>query len=301
MKVTVLGGGDSTERAVSLRSAKAVADALISAGFDIQNLDPIESGALDQIDKNSIIFPILHGTNGEDGAIQSELEKRGLPYLGTMSAASKQCFDKWETRKKLVPKGILFADAQLITVDNYQGHALTNRPHVLKVHEGGSSIGTLIVRNPNKIAADEVDDVFFLDSLAVIEELIEGTEITVPVLDDTALPVIEIRPPKGDEFDYEHKYNGETVELCPPESVSTDIQIAAQKIAENAHRIMNCRHLSRSDFIVRPSGEIVMLEINTMPGMTDQSLYPKSALVAGITFPDLMNRFIAMIKRDYEL
>lgn len=299
MNIVVLGGGDSTERAVSLRSARAVSDALKTAGFEVIQLDPIDPGVLDTIEAGSIIFPILHGTNGEDGAIQSELEKRGLPFLGTASQASKNCFNKWETRTMLSEADILFAKADMITIDHYSEHPLSTHPHVLKVHEGGSSIGTLIVREPNKVQAQEVEDVFFLDSLALIEELVEGIEITVPVLDGKALPVIEIRPPEGDEFDYENKYNGETQEICPPEKITDEQQAQARTIAEKAHSVMGCRHLSRSDFMVRPNGEIVMLEINTMPGMTDQSLFPKSARTAGMEFPELMKLFVEMVKRDY--
>nr|MBA3758890.1 hypothetical protein [Candidatus Saccharibacteria bacterium] len=173
MKIVVLGGGDSTERAVSLRSAKAVSDALIVAGFSVSNLDPIDFSVLDSISSRDIVFPILHGTNGEDGIIQTELEKRQLAYLGTQSEASKYCFNKWEARKRLDQIGITFAAGELITVDHYAQHPISKKPHVLKVHEGGSSIGTLIVRNPEKVNAREVDDVFFLDSLALIEELIE--------------------------------------------------------------------------------------------------------------------------------
>lgn len=140
-----------------------------------------------------------------------------------------------------------------------------------------------------------------MDPTAVIEELIEGVEITVPVLDNKALPVIEIKPPPGDEFDYDNKYNGETEEICPPVSVSKELQRVAQDYAEKAHAMLGCRHLSRSDFIVASDGRVVMLELNTMPGMTDQSLYPKSAKVAGIDFPELMKKFASLVKRDFKI
>lgn len=303
MKVLVLGGGDSPERDVSLRSAKAVADAAREAGFDVEEYDPVQGlSYFDKVQKDTIVLPILHGINGEDGVIQSELEARGLPFLGAGPSSSAACFDKWLTIQALKEHGIPTPESNyLVSRHDFPKSKLSKNPYVLKVIHGGSSIGVLIARDPHKIKKEQVDDIFNREERVVIEELVEGVEITVPILDDAALPVVEIVPPTGKEFDYENKYNGKTSEICPPENVSEEIQKIAKDLALQAHKIRNCRHLSRTDMIVRPDGSIVVFDINTMPGLTDQSLYPKSARAAGITMPDLVRRFIDMVKRDFSL
>jgi D-alanine-D-alanine ligase len=129
----------------------------------------------------------------------------------------------------------------------------------------------------------------------LLEELIEGTEITVPILGDQALPVIEIIPPQGKEFDYENKYNGTTQELCPPQHVSAEKQQEAQRLAEKIHKAAGVRHLSRTDIIIDENGKLWVLELNTIPGLTDQSLFPKAAAAAGINMQQLMQKFLDMI------
>ncbi len=298
MKVLVLGGGDSPERDVSLRSAKSVALALRDAGHDVVEADPINGDDIfNGIDQSVLVFPILHGAGGEDGIIQKKLEERGLRYLGSDSTVSKICFDKNATRVKLNDSGIKVAEGGSVTKSDYWTNELITRPHVLKVQHGGSSIGTYIIRDPGHINKEEVDAVFELDDHAIIEELVVGIEITVPILDDKALPVIEIVPPQNEDFNYENKYNGKTGELCPPQSIDSEVQVKAQELAVLVHKNLGCRELSRIDMIVRQNGEIVVLEANTMPGMTDQSLYPKAALQYGLTMPDLMNIFVDLVDR----
>lgn len=300
MKVTVLGGGTSTERDVSKRSARAVADAGREAGFEIIELDPaVTPDFFEKIE--GIVLPILHGTGGEDGAIQSELEARGIPYLGSISTVSAICFDKVKTRQSLTAAGLPVARGDRVTKDTYNGHKLAKRPHVLKVARGGSSIGTYIVRDVKNIDADKIAAVFELDQQAVIEELANGVEITIPILDGEALPVFEVVPPEGQEFDYENKYNGKTKELCPPVSINAKICGKAQRLAEKVHAVLGARHLSRVDIIVRPDDSFVILELNTMPGMTEQSFYPQAAQKADLPMPKLVEQFIDLVKRDYGL
>ena len=302
MKILVLGGGRSPEREVSLRSAKTVADAGRAAGFDIEEKNPADGlNFLDEVTKDTMVFPILHGAGGEDGVIQAALEERGLPFLGADSASSAACFDKWLTLQAFKEYGVPTAESQLIKKEDFARSELSQKPYVLKVVHGGSSIGVLIARDLSKINQEQVDEIFNMESRAVLEELVDGIEITIPVLDDTALPVIEIVPPTGGEFDYENKYKGKRTEICPPATVSTVIQKEAQRLAEKAHKVRNCRHLSRTDFMVRPDGSLVVFDINTIPGLTDQSLYPKSAAVAGLTMPDLVKRFVDMVIRDYSI
>ncbi len=300
--VVVLGGGDSPERDVSLRSSAAVVQAAKDADYDVSMFDPKDGlGFLDQLPKDVIVLPILHGAGGEDGVLQAELEKRQLKFLGSGSVASRICFDKSLTRKRLAEKGLLVPDGVAITKAEYNKHPLAQKPHILKVARGGSSIGTLFVRNPKVVDTEKINEIFDLDNLAILEELVEGVEITVPILDNGALPVVEIHPPENGEFDYNNKYNGRTQETCPATSINSELQIKAQKIAEQAHAVTGCRHLSRVDIIVRPDNNMVILEVNTLPGMTTQSLYPKSAKVAGVSMTELITKFINMAMQGDKL
>ncbi len=302
MNIVVLGGGDSTEREISLKSAQSVAKAVEQSGYEVTLIDPNQGfQILDNLPARTIVLPILHGTEGEDGVIQSELEKRNLPYLGTQSQESKVCFDKWLTLEKLRSANIPVAKGDLVDISSYRDHELAKGPHVLKVARGGSSIGTYIIRNPDDIDFKTAESVFSLDDKVIVEELVEGIEITVPVLDGEALPVIEIRPPENKEFDFENKYNGSTEEICPPQSIDESLQVKTKQLAKEVHQVLGARHLSRIDMIVRPNGEIIVLELNTMPGMTDQSLYPKSAAAAGMSMTDLVKKFINLVIRDYNI
>ncbi len=301
MNVVVLGGGDSPERDVSLRSALAVSAALRQAGYQVLELDPKDEDFISHIPKGSIVFPILHGKNGEDGVVQAMLEAANLPYLGSGVEVSRACFDKAKTRQAFADAHLPIARGDSVTETSYVTHPLALGPHVLKVNQGGSSIGTLLVRDPSAVSAQQIKEIFMLGKEAVIEELVEGVEITVPIIDGKALPVIEIQPPQNEEFDYLNKYNGKSKELCPPISINDAIQKQAQAYAEQAHQALGCRHLSRVDIIVRPDSSMVLLEINTLPGMTGQSLYPIGARAAGYSFPDLVDLFVQFVQRDNTL
>lgn len=302
MNILVLGGGDSPERDVSLRSAKAVAKAAREAGFEVWEADPANSlSTPDKIPKETIVFPILHGAGGEDGTLQKELEKHSLPYLGSDSGSSERCFDKWHTLQELKAAGIQTPKGVLVTKASYPNEQLSTRPHVLKIVHGGSSIGTLVVRDHSQLRLEQVNKIFEMENQAVLEELINGIEITIPVLDQASLPPIEVVPPQGGEFDYQNKYSGASQEFCPPPSLTEEQIKSAQLLAEKIHKTMNCRHLSRTDTIMRPDGTFVALEINTIPGLTDQSLFPKAASVAGLSMPQLVRCFVEMVVRDYHL
>lgn len=301
MKILVLGGGDSPEHQVSLQSAKSITNAARSAGFKVTEADPKEGlEVLDHL-TDTIVFPILHGKNGEDGSIQKELENRNLAYLGSDSTSSANCFDKWTTRLILEEAGLPVAAGVLVTKDDYPLQDLAKNPHVLKVLHGGSSIGTLIVKDPLNVKQDQINDIFRMEDKAVLEKLIDGIEITIPIFDKQALPAIEIVPPVNEEFDYENKYNGRTQEICPPKSVNGTTQKESQELAVKVHEVMGCRHLSRVDIMLDKDGQPFVLEINTIPGMTDQSLYPKAAKVAGLGMPDLIKHFVDLVKRDFKV
>lgn len=295
-KILVVGGGYSAEREVSLRSSDSVIKAAKKAGFAVEFADPkVDKNYIDDITPHTIVFPMIHGIGGEDGRLQSILEDMGVPYLGCSSESSANCFDKWKTRQILEAAEIPMAAAELVTRKTYNKSRLANKPHVLKIVHGGSSLGTLVVNDPDSLSEVRVSEIFEMEQVAVIEELVKGVEVTVPILDQKALPAIEVQPPEGGFFDYINKYNGKTKELCPPPSLSNEQHSKAKHLAEQVHRLMKCRHLSRVDLIMRPDGSFVVLEINTIPGMTDQSLYPKSAMVAGINMPELIKTFVKLI------
>lgn len=298
MKILVVGGGHSAEREVSLRSSDAVIRAARKAGFHVEFADPkTDKNFIDDISSDTIVFPMIHGMGGEDGYLQSILEDMNVPYLGCDSESSANCFDKWKTRLILEEAEIPMAKAELVTRKTYKHSKLGKKPHVLKIVHGGSSIGTLVVQDPDAVSEVKISEIFDMEQVAVIEELVSGIEVTVPVLDQTALPAIEVHPPEGGFFDYINKYNGKTKELCPPPSLTEDQHSKSQRLAERVHKAMKCRHLSRVDMIMRPDGTFVVLEINTIPGMTDQSLYPKSAQVYGLSMPELIKKFAELITR----
>lgn len=295
MKILVLLGGISNEREVSLRSGKAVADALKANGHEVLEYDPQQGteGLAGFVGKVDCVFPILHGRGGEDGTIQAELEKLGFKYLGSNSAVSKVCFDKSAFKEILNKLSILTPQSEIVTRLSIGNSPLLRSPYVLKPLNGGSSLDAFIIRDPGNRTYDP--RIFDHYQIMILEQLIEGTEITVPVLGNTALPVIEIIPPQGKEFDYENKYNGETQEICPPQHVDEAKQQEAQRLAERIHKEVGARHLSRTDIIIDNIGRMWVLELNNIPGLTEQSLYPRAAAVAGINMAQLAQKFVDMV------
>lgn len=291
--ITVLYGGTSAEREVSLRSGTTVAAALEEAGYTVRLLDAA-TASIDQITDCEAIFPALHGTGGEDGTIQATLEARHIRYVGSDSESSRICFDKWQYRQLMEANRLPVAKGAIVGNIDYANHPLSHIPHVLKPINGGSSIDTFIIRDPNQAPVSQIEDAFRRHETMLLEELIEGIELTVGILGETPLPVIEIIPPSNGEFDYINKYNGATQELCPPQHISSEVQANAQALALQAHRAAGCRDLSRTDMIVTNDGALYILETNTLPGMTEQSLFPKMAAVAGMDMSELVSRLVTM-------
>lgn len=293
MKILVLLGGKSNEREVSFRSGENISSALRAAGFDVYDYDPTQGydGLKNYVGVVDCVFPILHGAGGEDGEIQHELEKLGFKYLGSDSEVSAACFNKARFKELLNKLSILTPGWEVVDKESFGLSDISKNKYVLKPIGGGSTLDTFIVRDGSPIDLE----VFDKYGQMLLEELIEGTEITVPVLDKSALPVIEIIPPKGKEFDYENKYNGATQELCPPLHVPADLQAKAQKLSEQIHDQVGAQHLSRVDIMIDMSGNLYVLEINTIPGLTSQSLFPKSAAVAGLSMPQLVQHFVKLV------
>jgi D-alanine-D-alanine ligase len=295
MKVLVLGGGDSNEREISLRSASAVRDALTDLGHDVGFNDTQDGfdGLKHELPRYEIVMPILHGEGGEDGQVQKVLEVAGAKFLGSGSRACELSFDKYAFKTLLNKHHMLTPKGAKVTSAVVANHPLAQQPFVLKPVTGGSSIHTFIERRLPVNFERYAEAFTTYNDTMLLEELIEGTEITVGVLDDQALPVVEIIPPEGSEFDYENKYNGATAELCPPRNVSPKLQQAAQRLAEDIHRLLGARHLSRTDMMVR-GHNIYVLETNTIPGLTNQSLFPKAAEAGGLTWHALVAKFVEL-------
>jgi D-alanine-D-alanine ligase len=295
VKVLVASGGISAEREISLLSGNAVFEAGKSAGHDMTfyDWDGSEEWLLSNAKNFDVILPIQHGTGSEDGVVQKILEKTGVPFLGSNSQVSALCFDKQKTLNEYHQNGIRTPEGELVDINAYNSHSLKNKPHILKPNSDGSSVGVLIIKNPEEIDQADISRAFSERQQLILEELVEGTEITVPVLEGKKLPIIKIIPPVDGEFDYENKYNGKSQEIVGPDDIANELQKEAQLLGEKIHKILNCRHLSRTDMIIR-DGQLFVLETNTMPGMTNQSLFPKAAKAAGMDYPTLVDYFVKL-------
>lgn len=292
--VTVLAGGDSDERAISLLSGAAVVNALQAAGHVVNTVDP--SNGLDEqlatLQQSDVVFPALHGKYGEDGGVQQFLEEHKIPFVGSDSKSSRLCFDKNEYTKLLGARDIFVPKTELVDHVTFEQSDLIKKPFVLKPNDGGSSIDTFIVRDVLQLERGAYDEAFERHTNLLLQELVEGIETTVAVLGNIPLAAIEIIPPQDGEFDYENKYNGKTQELCPPQHVTLEAQQAAQILSKTIHGVTGCRDMSRTDIIITPDLRLCVLETNTIPGLTDQSLLPKAAAQAGISMPQLCDQLV---------
>ena len=297
MKVLVIGGGISDEREVSLRSAQAVFNAVPDAHFkEFFDWTGGDEWIKNNADRFDLALPILHGVGGEDGQIQAILEASDLAYLGTGVEASQICIDKQKTQAQLAAAGMVVPAQVVVDFDRYQTHELASKPHVLKPVSGGSSIDTFVCRDL-RLEASVAEAVFAKHSQMILEEFIDGPEITVPVLEGYELPTIEIIP-GSDFFDFTTKYDGSSQEICNSDNIPQSVQVAAQGIAKKCHEILNCRHLSRVDIMLDQDGNPYVIEVNTMPGLTDQSLFPKAAAYIGLSMSDLVEHFIQLTAKQ---
>ena len=291
-RVLVLAGGNSNEREVSLRSGAAVSQALRSAEYDVSEHDPANGLTIDNLAGIDVVFPVLHGAGGEDGSLQVKLESFKVPYVGSGVEASKLCFDKIGYKELLKQHHLPVPLGELVDEAHFAKSAMSTDGFVLKPCDGGSSIDTYIYRGSGAIDQKLLHDIFSRHDHMLLEELISGTEITIAIVGEEALPVIEIVPPESGEFDYDNKYNGKSAELCPPESVSEVLQAKARDLALQAHKLCGCRDFSRTDIMISKNEQLYILETNTIPGMTDQSLLPKAARTAGMDMPKLVDTLV---------
>lgn len=290
MKILVIYGGFglSDEAEISKNSGLAVLTACEQAGYQAEGFELNQNNINSITNKISgvdLVVPMLHGQFGEDGHIQKILEDARIPFVGSGPMSSRVCFSKALTKQILGDNGIPTPNWKIIReIDDLKGW---DYPLVIKPIAGGSSIGVIIAKS--------LDDLKGVD-LAVptlAEEYIEGQELTVGVLGNMALPVTEIIPPENKWFDYETKYNNTTQENIPPKHISEKIQQQAQAVALRVHQLCGCRHLSRVDMILRNS-KLFVLEINTLPGMTLESIYPKMARATGLEMSELIERLVKL-------
>lgn len=301
MKVAVLYGGVSGEREVSLTSGKGMIEALEERGHDVVAIDfhPDRANELLTLQAD-VVVSALHGKYGEDGRVQSLLEMAGLPYTGSGVLASALAMDKARAKIIFAAAGIRIArDVLIETGDDIDAKIVEwggEFPCVVKPAQEGSSNGLTIAMDETMLR-EGIDKAFACDTAVLVEQYIKGRELTVPVLGnhgaEASLPVIEIIP-KNEFYDYESKYSeGGSIHVCPaelPASLTEEVQAAAIQ----AHRALGCSGYSRSDFLVSEDGLAYILETNTLPGMTPLSLFPDSARAVGISYGELLERFIAL-------
>ena len=286
-KVAVLFGGKSAEREVSLKSGAGVLAALQRQGVDAHAFDPAER-SLDELRAFDRVFIMLHGRYGEDGTIQGALELMEIPYTGSGVLASAVGMDKWRT--KLLWRAVGLPIPEFVMLDENSDFAAVERqlglPLFVKPACEGSSIGVSKVRQPGELQAAWREAAKH-DSLVIAEQAILGGEYTVAILGEQVLPIIKIVP-ATDFYDYEAKYlRDDTQYLCPcglPEA--REMELRAQAL--EAFLALGCRGWGRVDFLMDDAGRAYLLEVNTSPGMTDHSLVPMAARVAGISYEQLV-------------
>jgi len=330
VKVALLMGGRSAEREISLRTGRGIAQALRNLGHEVTALDAAngrllpageeERGALpaeaveklpasstsavanaSAINEAEVVFLALHGGAGEDGTIQALLDLAGKPYTGSGVLASALALDKAVSKKMFVHEGILTPEWVLVSageaLPEIDVDALGGYPLIVKPNTEGSTVGLTVVTQARDLpeaitlAADYGPDV-------LIERYIPGRELTVAVLGEEPLPIVEIKP-KGGFYDYEHKYTaGMSEYFCPadlPEALAAEIR----ELGVRAARVLGCRGVSRTDFRLSPANEPYCLEVNTIPGMTPTSLVPMAAKARGLSYDQLVSRMLDLAVAEW--
>ena len=294
LNIVVMAGGPSAEREVSLRSGAGVAAALRTHGHTVRELDPREPG-WKLPPQTDLVFLALHGTYGEDGTVQAELDQVGALYTGCDAAASRVGFDKVLTKEHCVAAGVPTARYTVVHSANTPWPMGWNPPVVLKPVCQGSSVGLQFVERVADWAAALAESLRH-DARVLVEEKISGRECTVGILGDQVLPIIEVRP-KG-IYDYKTKYAVQTTtEYFCPAPFDEALTKRVQEVALAAFKAIGGRDYSRVDVIVRADGEPIVLEVNTLPGMTETSSLPKAARVGGISYADLCQRMVELAVR----
>ncbi len=303
LKIAVLCGGFSSERVISLKTGKAVYEGLTKWNdFDVQIVDIKKDKCLEQIlnlkkQKIDVVFIALHGKFGEDGKIQSILESAGIRYTGAGVTASFIAMYKHLTKLLLKHYGILTprwhllkskSDIETIDIE-------FSPPYVIKPVDSGSTIGMSIVKSFNKLEIKKaVEFAFKYSDGVIIEEYIKGKEITVPILDNNVLPIVEIVPKLNQYYDFKSKYKPKgSLHLIPP-NIDKKLYKKIEFIAKKVANLIGCEMLCRIDMIIDAKNRPYVLEVNSIPGMTSVSLLPESAKSCGISFEELVRKIVLL-------
>lgn len=295
-KVGVLLGGMSSEREVSLRSGKAIAEGLRKKGFDVVEIDVAED--LPQKIKESgieVAFIALHGKYGEDGAVQGLLEIMKILYTGSGILASSVAMDKILTKRLLIERAFLtplfaFYDADKSSVTDFVKNFVLSYPVIVKPSREGSTIGITRVNQASELEPALKEAAKF-DSRVLIEEFVSGKEVTVGVMNGEPLPIIEVVPKSG-FYDFQSKYTKGATEYILPARLSEKLTRQIQEATVEIYKELGCEGCARADFIVDSQDRFFFLEINTIPGMTETSLIPKAAAHVGLSFENLVEKLL---------
>jgi D-alanine-D-alanine ligase len=284
--VAVLMGGPSDEREVSLASGRAVAEGLRESGFDVLEID-INGRILVLPDGIDAVFIALHGAFGEDGGIQAELSKRGIPYTGSNAEASRKAFDKITCKQIMAANDIPTPAYEVLKIGKTCSMGL---PVVIKPARQGSSIGIHLVSEDSGMEA-ALADAFLYDEQVIAEKYIEGRELTVGIVADEILPIVEIDAPDT-WYDYGAKYSDGTSQYFVPAPLDETCRRTCEGYARSLYRAVGCRGLARVDMRYSSDGSVYVLELNSIPGFTETSLLPKAAVHAGMSFNQLCDRVL---------
>lgn len=293
-KIAILAGGPSCEREVSLISGRAVEEALGSRGIRTVFVDPDPDGKfVEELRREAVTaaFLALHGTFGEDGSVQTILERAEIPYTGSGPESSRLAFDKSVSQMLFRGAGLCVPDFRVLE----RGRECVSPfafPVVVKPACAGSSVGVTIVHE-KEAYSDAVAEAFRWSERVLVERFVAGRELTVGILGDRPLPVVEIVA-RREFYDYQAKYQNTGTEYRVPAELPEGIRRAVQEQALAAYRELGCRVMARADVMLDAAGVPYLLEVNTIPGLTGRSLLPKAAAAAGIDFPGLCVRILEL-------
>jgi D-alanine-D-alanine ligase len=293
-KVAVLLGGRSAEREISLMSGNGVLKALRAKGVDAHPFDPAERDLFDlRREGFARCFIALHGRGGEDGTVQGALEVLGLPYTGSGVLGSAVAMDKWRTKMIWLANGLPTPRYRILAADD-DWNAIAQElalPLIVKPANEGSTLGLTKVTSATQLpAAYQLAAAKYRD-LALAEQFIDGPEYTASVLADAPLPLIRIEAPQGN-YDYQNKYFTDDTKYYCPSGLPSEKEVALQGLALKAFRVVGCSGWGRVDLMLDRQGRAFLLEVNTVPGMTDHSLVPMAARAVGMSYEDLCLRIL---------
>jgi D-alanine-D-alanine ligase len=330
MKVAVLMGGRSSEREISLRTGRGIAQALRELGHEVTAIDAAtgrllpagdeergapaadevrqlpataetdltRAGAVNEAD---VVLIALHGAAGENGTVQSLLELAGKPYTGSGVMASAIAMNKAMSKRLFEHAGVPTPRWRLLRagepIERFDAAALGGWPLIVKPNAEGSSVGLTVVTGPEDLPA-AIDEAARYDPDVLVEQYIPGRELTVAVMGDRALPVVEIRPKSG-HYDYEAKYTKGASDYFSPADLPESLEARIRELGLRAAAALDCAGVSRVDFRLSPAGEPYCLEVNTIPGMTPLSLVPMAAKAADMSYPQVVQRMLDLAVEEW--